>query len=155
LSYSGTNRSEVGDFERDLFQDVMPLVEANYRVGKTPALRAIAGLSMGGNQALTIGLDHLDTFGWVGGMSSAMRDLDHNLAPFLADTKASSAKLKFLWFACGKDDRLFTNNVALHNLLVARGVAHEWVVTEGNHRWTVWRRNLVELTPKLFQSPKR
>jgi enterochelin esterase family protein len=155
LNYSGTNRSEVGDFERDLFQDVMPLVEANYRVGKTPATRAIAGLSMGGNQALTIGLDHLDTFGWVGGMSSAMRDLNNNLAPFLANTKANSAKLKLLWFACGKDDRLFTNNVALHDLLVARGVPHEWVVTEGNHRWTVWRRNLVELTPKLFQSPKR
>ncbi len=141
-------------FQADLLQDVMPLIEATYHVGKTPALRAIAGLSMGANQSITIGLNYLDTFGWIGGMSSAMRDLDHNLAPFLADTKANASKLKLLWLACGKDDQFMKNNVALHELLVARGVPHEWVVTDGSHRWMVWRRNLVELTPKLFHSAK-
>jgi enterochelin esterase family protein len=118
-------------------------------------MRAIAGLSMGANQSITIGLNHLDTFGWIGGMSSAMRDLNHNLAPFLADTKVNTAKLKLLWLACGNDDQFMKNNVALHELLVARGVPHEWVVTDGGHRWMVWRRNLVALTPKLFQSQKK
>lgn len=147
--------NNTADYERDLFQDVMPLVEANYHVAKTPAMRAIAGLSMGGNQSLTIGLNHLDTFAWVGGMSSAMRDSEKSIAPFLADLKTNEARMKLLWFACGKEDRLLTNNVALHELLVARGVPHEWVVTDGNHRWMVWRRNLAQLTPKLFQSTKR
>ena len=35
-------------FERDLLDDVMPFVEANYRVKTDAANRALAGLSMGG-----------------------------------------------------------------------------------------------------------
>ncbi len=59
-------------FERDLLEDVMPFVEANYRVKTEAADRAIAGLSMGGGQSLTIGLNHLDKFAWVAGFSSAV-----------------------------------------------------------------------------------
>ncbi len=49
-------------FGTDLLQDVVPYVEKLYRVSATPEDRAIAGLSMGGGQALRIGLAHLDTF---------------------------------------------------------------------------------------------
>lgn len=55
-------RENTPYFERDLMQDVMPLVESNYRTNADANHRAIIGLSMGGGQSLTIGLNHADTF---------------------------------------------------------------------------------------------
>src|SRR5205814_1573008 len=52
----------ITDFERDLLDDVLPLVEANYRVRNYAAGRGIAGRSMGGGQSLRIGLNHLALF---------------------------------------------------------------------------------------------
>ena len=58
-------------FEKDLLTDLIPFVEKTYSVKADRESRAIAGLSMGGGQALNFGLANLDTFGWVGGFSSA------------------------------------------------------------------------------------
>ena len=61
----------AGFMEKDLLENVLPLVENSYRVGKDANRRAIAGLSMGGNQALTIGLNNRSKFAYVAGFSSA------------------------------------------------------------------------------------
>jgi enterochelin esterase family protein len=58
-------RRDLGEFSRDLFEDVMPMIERLYRVKRDPDARAIAGLSMGGNQARQIGLGRLDLFHYV------------------------------------------------------------------------------------------
>ncbi len=137
-------------FQRDLLEDVMPLVEANYRVRKDRESRAIIGLSMGGGQSLTIGLNRLDLFAWVGGMSSAVRDPEQTISGVFADTKASNQKLKLLWIACGKDDFLLKQNQQFDELLTARGIRHEFVLSAGGHSWPVWRRYLAEFLPRLF-----
>ena len=62
----------VSGFEKDLLNDIIPYVESHYPVRADREHRAIAGLSMGGGQALTIGLRHLDRFAYVGGFSSAI-----------------------------------------------------------------------------------
>ena len=59
------------NFGRILLDEVLPRVQSQYNVSKQPADRAIAGLSMGGAEATLIGLNHLDTFGWVGSFSGA------------------------------------------------------------------------------------
>lgn len=64
----GTNTG----FEDDLLKDLIPYIDAHFPVKAGAENRAIAGLSMGGGQALTIGLRHLDTFASVGGFSSAL-----------------------------------------------------------------------------------
>ena len=58
-------------FEKDLLEDVIPAIESRYAVRADREHRALAGLSMGGGQALNFGLAHLDTFAWIGGFSSA------------------------------------------------------------------------------------
>src|SRR6516225_6410735 len=52
----------VSAFENDLLKDVIPYVESHYPVLADREHRAIAGLSMGAGQSLTIGLKHLDSF---------------------------------------------------------------------------------------------
>ena len=52
-------------FEEYVLKDVIPTVEAGYRVAPGRTNRAIAGLSMGGGQSLKIGVGHLDLFSAV------------------------------------------------------------------------------------------
>jgi enterochelin esterase family protein len=150
-SNSGTPRNRnMEAFQRDLLEDVMPFVEANYRVQTNPQGRAIVGLSMGGGQSLTIGLNHPELFSWVGGFSSAVYQPENTLASALADPKAVNEKFKLIWIGCGKDDFLIQNNRQFSELLTQRGIRHELVITEGNHSWPIWRRYLAQIAPKLF-----
>jgi enterochelin esterase family protein len=114
------------------------------------ASRAIAGLSMGGGQSLTIGLNHLDQFAWVAGFSSAVPSREA-IADTLNDAKGANEKLKLLWIGCGKDDFLRQRNEEFISLLKEKDLHHKWHLTDGNHSWPVWRIYLAELAPKLFQ----
>jgi enterochelin esterase family protein len=142
--------SNTQAFENDLFEDVLPLIETNYRVKTDAASRAIVGLSMGGGQSLTIGLNHLDRFAWVGGFSSAVPTAEA-IAPALDKPEQTRAQLKLLWIGCGKDDFLLQRNQQFIALLKDKGLPHEWRLTDGTHSWPVWRLYLAEFAPKLFQ----
>lgn len=145
----GAQSNNTALFERDLLEDVMPFIESNYRVKTDAANRAITGLSMGGGQSLTIGLNHLDQFAWVGGFSSAVSK--EAIAPALQDPNASNHKLKLLWIGCGKDDFLLSRNNDFLAVLKEKGIHHEFHLSEGGHTWPVWRKYLAELAPRLFQ----
>ncbi len=134
-------------FERDLLEDVMPFVAANYRTREEAAHRGIVGLSMGGGQSLNIGLKHADRFAWVGGMSSSAG----GVAEQLRDPAALNRQLKLLWFACGKEDFLLKANQDLATALQAKNIRHAYVETEGNHSWPVWRRYLADFAPLVFR----
>ncbi len=146
---SGYTNNTVA-FEKDLLGDVMPLVETNYRVETKPAGRALAGLSMGGGQALTIGLNHPERFGWVGGFSSSVPSAEA-IAGFLKQPDSANSRLRLLWIACGKDDFLLQRNKDFVALLSGKGIRHEWLLTEGDHSWPIWRLYLADFAPKLFQ----
>ncbi|MBL9093302.1 MAG: hypothetical protein JNL96_18950 [Planctomycetaceae bacterium] len=136
-------------FERDLLDDVVPLIEANYRVRTDRASRAVAGLSMGGGLSLQVGLNHLDKFAWIASFSGAADGLDEPLAK-LAAVRSDDSKLKLFWIAVGKDDFLVPQNRAFDAKLQELGIAHEYHETEGAHTWSVWRRYLAEILPRLF-----
>lgn len=137
-------------YRRDLLEDVIPFVERTYRVRADAASRAIAGLSMGGGQALSIGLSHPERFAWVGGFSSAVFEPERTLATAFADPKGRNARLRLLWTACGKADFLIENARGFHALLEKHQIRHQFLETEGNHSWPVWRRYLVQFAPLLF-----
>lgn len=140
-------------FRRELFDDALPLVESLYRVEKDAAHRAIAGLSMGGGQALTIGLSNLHRFAWVGAFSAAPPDAD-TAQKVLADPAATNARLSLLWIAVGKEDFLRQRNEEFVAVLKDRGIRHEWSLSEGGHSWPVWRSYLAEFIPLLFAEPQ-
>ena len=144
-----TRGQAMGAFTRELFEDALPLVESIYRVAPDAARRGIVGLSMGGGQALTVGLGHLDRFAYVGSFSGVPPD-DAVAQIFLADPAAANSKLRLLWLACGRDDALHTRNEEFVAKLAAAGIRHEWALTAGNHSWPIWRGYLVDFLPRLF-----
>jgi enterochelin esterase-like enzyme len=148
--YSEKNSAAM---EHELLAEIIPLVEASYPVRRGAENRAIVGLSMGGSQALTIGLTHLETFGWIGGFSSGPppAELDQTFSGLLAATKAAKGTPRLLWIGVGRDDFLLESNQKFVAWLDAHHVAHTWQVSDGGHTWFVWRRNLAEFLPLLFR----
>jgi enterochelin esterase family protein len=142
-----------GAFEKDLIEDVIPYVQKCYRVSSNQKDRAIVGLSMGGGQALTVGLGNLELFGWVGAFSSAV-PRGQKLDNLLAKVKASNEKLNLLWVGCGSKDFLFQANQKLIERLKSGNIKHIAHITDGGHEWRLWRRYLNELVPLLFRADK-
>ena len=139
--------------ENDLLENVIPLVEKEYRVGKESNQRTIAGLSMGGYQALSIGFNNPQYFAYVGAFSSALISANfvNDFQAILADHDKTNKEFKLIWIGCGADDRLLSGNQKLEELLSARGINHQWTTTPGyGHVWTLWRVYLRDLLPKLF-----
>lgn len=140
------------NFIAALFQEVIPQIEKDYHVSKDRGGRAIAGLSMGGAESLSAGLNHPEEFAWVGGFSSAvvMLDPDYSKAFPAVDAKMNS-QLRLLWIACGTEDGLVGPNRKFEDWLQSKGVQFTRVETPGAHTWMVWRRNLMAFAPLLFQ----
>jgi enterochelin esterase family protein len=165
LSSTGTD-----PFVSDFVTDVMPYVQSNYRVLTDRASTAIAGLSMGGSQTLTIAMTHLDKFAYVGVYSSgllgvfALPGRGGNPAPttagpaewesrYAATLKATGVKkgLKLFWFSTGKDDFLVSNTVQTVDLFKKHGFSPVYKESAGGHTWLNWRDYLNEFAPQLFQ----
>jgi enterochelin esterase family protein len=143
-------------FGRELFGDVMPLVERNYRVQANREGRAIAGVSMGAGQSFTLGLRNLDKFAWVaefsaGAFGSSKFDMNAQVPGLLNDTAAANRKLRLLFIACGTEDTRYPGHLKLRQLLDSSGLRYEFYSTPGEHEWKAWRHMLAELMPKLFQ----
>ncbi|MGO9897036.1 MAG: esterase [Bryobacteraceae bacterium] len=139
-------------FEDYFLKDVIPTVEARYRVSPGRQNRAIAGLSMGGGQSLRIGLGHLDLFSAVASFSGAVpADFETRFAALLHDSKGTNQKLKTLWIGCGQQDSLFPRSKNLSELLTKNQVKHTFYPIDGVHNFTVWRKDLAEYVPLLFR----
>jgi enterochelin esterase-like enzyme len=138
-------------FSQTLLTEVLPLVESTYNVSRKREDRAIAGLSMGGLESLSIGLANTDKFAWVLGLSSAIHRLDYG---FLASLDPKKADLRLLWVACGTEDDLLGPNRKFVAWLKTKNMPVTAVETPGRHTALVWRENLTQFAPLLFQPAK-
>jgi enterochelin esterase-like enzyme len=105
---------------------------------------------MGGAESLTVGLNNLDRFAWIGAFSSGGMGDDFSSTFPTLDASANE-RLKLLWISCGKDDRLFAPNKEFVQWLETKQIHNTWKEVPGVHSWRVWRRNLAEFTPLLFR----
>jgi len=135
-------------FERDLLDDVIPTIESRYSVHRDRDHRALAGLSMGGGQALNFGLGNVDQFAWVGGFSSAPNT--RKPADLVPDPEAAKS-LKLLWLSCGNRDGLFGISQGFHKYLQDQDIPHVWHVTTHGHAPPEWKQTLYHFVQKLFQ----
>ncbi|SPE36764.1 hypothetical protein SBA6_60071 [Candidatus Sulfopaludibacter sp. SbA6] len=135
-----------------LLNEVMPRVEADFNIGRQQKDRAIAGLSMGGAQTMSIGLGHPERFAYVGGISPALVMLDTNLAKaYPALDPRMNSQYKLVYFSCGTEDGLMDGSIALKSYLDGKGVKSEFVRMPGRHVWQVFRRSFAAFALRLFQ----
>jgi enterochelin esterase-like enzyme len=141
-------RDNASKYGETLFQEVLPAAEQQYNLTKKREQRAIVGLSMGGGEALQIGLNRLDYFGYVGAFSAGGGNGKFD-ETFPKLSEEDNGRLKLLWIGCGQDDRLMENNRKFVEWLKSKKVRHTWVETPGAHTWLVWRRYLGEFAQEL------
>jgi enterochelin esterase-like enzyme len=147
---------DFAGFEAVLIGELIPKIDATYRTQADREHRAFAGLSMGGMQALQVGLKHLDTFASIGAFSAppaAQFDVDKSYDGAFADAATFNKKLKLLWLGAGTGEPRFADGLkAMHTALEKKGVKHVTFESEGtSHEWQTWRRSLHDFAPRLFQ----
>ena len=157
LPPGGDLRPNNALFEQDLLDDIMPALETRYNTAKGARNRAIAGLSMGGMQALAMGLHHPDRFAWIGVFSPVTEpEIAQRYGEQLAKTEQLNGALSLLWVGCGTLDNLFQRTKGVDDVLSVRGVRHEFHAVEGaRHSWVLWRENLAELAQRAFRAETR
>ncbi|MGQ9632970.1 MAG: alpha/beta hydrolase [Bryobacteraceae bacterium] len=159
------------EFVQEFVNDIMPFVEARYRVRATRQNRAIAGLSMGGAHTLNIAIPNLEKFAYIGVFSSGLigrfptpgRGGAAPAAPASAgpsweelnkatlENATLKKGLRLFWFATGVDDFLINTTRQTVDLVKKFGFQPVLKETPGGHTWINWRTYLNEFAPMLFQ----
>ncbi len=160
-SWAGGSSAEgIELLTRELLVDIIPMIDRTYRVAPGRENRAITGLSMGGGQAFTMGLKHMDLFAWVGEFSSGLVsdaefNLENYLPGFLDHPDEVNRKLKLLFLSCGTEDPRYPGQLDLGTRLKEHGIQYAWYPTPGIHEWKVWRHALAEFAQKIFREGGR
>jgi len=152
---------EFGVFEDVMTKEVIPMIDSTFRTIPDRDHRAMAGLSMGANQALHLATDHLDTFAYMAGFSGTMNGLSGDpLDPATAfngifkDGAAFNGKVKLLWLGMGTEepDYFHKSIGAFRTMLDKAEIKYIYFSSPGTaHEWLTWRRDLNDFAPRLFQ----
>ena len=133
-------------FKNVLFNDIIPMVEKNYRVIADPQHRAYAGLSMGGMQAREITLANPEKFAYVGSFSSGAWSVDQ-----VKNSEGFAKNVKLLFMSGGGKENMGCVDAAkkIHDELGMNAVGYESPGTA--HEWHTWRRSLYQFAQLIFK----
>lgn len=155
LDRAGERRGDknLQELEAILVDELIPLVKKRYRVNTQPESWAIAGLSLGGEFGMHIGLKHAEVFRSIASFSGSLvpNSFDQRFGPLLAKADALRATYKLIWLGCGSEDIFLDGNKAFAERLKAAGIPHVFRQFDGPHSITVARLQLAELLPQLFK----
>ena len=139
-------------FTKTLLEDIIPMIDANYRTLADQPNRAMAGLSMGGMQTRVITLAHPEVFSHVGIFSGGSISTDD-----LANAPGFKEKIKLVFVSYGSRELenpragFGGNPKENQDKLKEAGLnTHFYVSPQTAHEWQSWRRSLHEFAPLLF-----
>ena len=157
LPSKGFGEEALNLFERELMQSIIPFVEKNYRIKTDANSRAIAGLSMGGLQALYTGVKNNQQFAYLGVFSSGWWANQPALSdPQYAFMKENASQinnnLKQFWISQGgKEDIAYANCKIMLSKFDEMKIKYTFSEYPGGHTWPVWRNNLFNFAQLLFK----
>jgi enterochelin esterase family protein len=141
-------------FEKSFFDELIPRIEGEYDVSRDAAMRALAGVSVGGAQAMSIGMRRTDMFTTLGLFSvsfGTMSSTPGQPDPRQLPLDLSALREVFLGF--GTEQRGFADTSrAFAESLKSRHVHVVTAEVDGQgHVWPVWRRVFADFLQTLFQ----
>lgn len=149
-------------YETFVSKELIQHIDKNYSTVKSPAGRAITGLSMGGHGGLYLAFRHQDVFGAAGSTSGGVDirpfpknwDIAKRLGPI--DQKPENwekntvinmvdllrdSKLAII-FDCGVNDFFLDVNRNLHKKLVEMKIPHDYIERPGGHTGEYWNNSI-------------
>jgi enterochelin esterase-like enzyme len=143
------------EITRVTIDELIPMVDATFRTLPDREQRAIAGLSMGSGQALTIGLENLDTFSHLGMFSRRPWSAEefNRFDSVFADAEAFNKKVKLFWWGAGTaEEGIYHATKATLAGLASLGIKSVFVEFPGtSHEWQTWRKSLYDFAQRLFR----
>jgi S-formylglutathione hydrolase FrmB len=148
-------------YETYISSEVPHFIDSAFHTIASRNFRAIAGLSMGGQGALSLAWKHPDFFGAAGSMSG-VQDLcpwknKYELKAVLGDTlnnnnfynnsvvnmvKKAPSEIPALIIDCGISDPFIESNRRLNAELLQLKIPHDYIERSGTHNWTYWGNSI-------------
>jgi S-formylglutathione hydrolase FrmB len=149
-------------YETFVSSELVAYMDANYKTVADRKGRAITGFSMGGHGGLYLGFRHKDVYGACGSMSGGVDfrpfprnwELPLDLGEFASHKKLwdenvvvnqidriNNGDLAII-FDCGEDDFFLEVNKTLHQRLLGRGIAHDFIMRPGEHNPIYWNNSI-------------
>jgi hypothetical protein len=129
---SGRTAEGTAAFGRFVVDQLLPLVRSLAGAPIDRTRTAIDGISMGGRDALLVGLSHPETFGAVGALQPAIHLDEAPAIAALAKTAMAKQPVKLRLLTSEQDDFLVAVK-ATSELLTADGTPHELTIIPGPH----------------------
>jgi len=156
VSGTGAGRTASTTLEELVINELIPMIDANFRTLSDRKNRAMAGLSMGGGITMRITMNNLDKFAYIGGFSGGSRintgeEIKTMYKGVMADPKAFNEKIKVLFFSTGSVEG--TRVKESSEKFKAAGINNIYYESPGTaHEWLTWRRSLNQFAPLLFRN---
>lgn len=139
-----------------VWRDVVAAIDRRYRTIRSPAGRALMGLSEGGYGAINIAIHHprefrvieswsgyqvADDLGTIFGHRSNLLTANTPLDTLSAAAPTLRAAHTYFWFYSGTDDRFRKQNATFAVELAKAHIPHRFFLVRGGHNWALWRGN--------------
>ena len=150
-------QNEVPPFAEDMYNSIIPFIEANYNVMADRDHRAVAGLSMGGMETMEVAFSHPDDFAYVWVLSASFAPGQEPAAESARlKVKENISKLnsfrKMVFTQGGPTDIAYQNCKNTRDQLDKDGLKYEYMENaQAGHSWTTWRADLEVLAQTLFK----
>ncbi len=141
------NQFDTVSWENVFLNELMPLVEGQYRVDTRRESRAIGGISRGGFWACEIAFRHPDLFASVGGHSAffAEGNAPPDYDPLKLAVNAPDIATLRISLDRGNADYAAPGLDLMHQRLDQRGIKHDYTVyPEGEHNNAHWQLHVTE-----------
>jgi enterochelin esterase-like enzyme len=153
MPYGNVRPNAMPEFTKDVVNDVIPFVEANYPVLTDSKHRAVAGFSVGGGQTLNIGLTNTDLVAYICSYApyTATEEFSRNFTNYAPDAALINSRLKLFTLSVGKSDFLYDSVRQNAVLFKEKGLKPELYIVEGGHTWMNCKQYLAKTLQQLFQ----
>lgn len=154
MPYGNVRPSPMPDFTKDVMNDIIPFVEANYPVLADNLHRAVAGFSVGGGQTLNIGLTNAAKFAYICSYApfTQTEEFQKNFGPAYApNADLLNKQLKLFTISVGTDDFLYQSvkqNIAFFE---GKGIKLKSYIVPGGHTWMNCKQYLATTLQEIFK----
>lgn len=153
MPYGNVRPSPMPDFTKEIVNDIIPFIEANYPVKTDSKSRAVAGFSVGGGQTLNIGFTNTDKFGYIFSYApyTATEEFKKNFTDWNPNADQINKQVKLFTISVGTDDFLYESvkqNIAMFQ---EKKIKVEPIIVSGGHTWMNCKLFLAQSLQQVFK----
>ncbi|HEX9253541.1 MAG TPA: alpha/beta hydrolase-fold protein, partial [Ignavibacteriaceae bacterium] len=150
--------NKTDKYFKSVCDELVPLIDANYKTSQLAKDRVLAGISAGGHISLLTSLKRSDIFLNAAGQSSTITEELFETVKNISKTNPNKKELK-LYFDVGRYDLLngainnysfLYANQLLDKEMKKAGINHTFKIVNDGHQWANWRESVDEILIYFF-----